>query len=125
MPYELTRSDLDTINDAELAFSTERLLPAWDEIPEDFRRGNLYTQVAESIFFGRTLPHAEMAFKPEFADPGVAQALNRCVRAHLQSWGPKYQHKIAGVGFMIAQCCEMRLLSEDNASEGANGKPAP
>ena len=105
MAYSLSRADLDSVSDVEAAFSTERFLPAWEDVPEDFRRGNLYTKIAEAIFYATSLPKAQMAFMPGFSDPGAAAALNRCVRAHLQSWGPKHEHKIAGVGFMIAQAC--------------------
>ncbi len=112
MAYALTRCELDAITDVEVAFSTERFLPAWEDVPEEFRRGNLYTKVAESIFFSRSLPKAEMRFKQDFSDEGAPAALNRCVRAHLQSWGPKHEHKIAGVGFMIAQACELRPSKE-------------
>lgn len=107
MAYMLARADLDTVTDVEAAFSTERLLPCWDDVPEAFRRGNLYTKVAEAIFYSTPLPDAEMVFKPTFDDSAAPAALNRCVRAHLQSWGPKHEHKIAGVGLMIAQVCEL------------------
>lgn len=99
MPYAVTPEDLASISDAEMAFSTERLLPPWEDIPEEFRRGNLYTKLAEAIFYGRALPDCEIEMKEGF-EP---QELNRAVRAHLQSFGPKHEHKIAGVGFMIAQ----------------------
>lgn len=99
MPYTLTPAALASITDLEAAFSTMRLLPAWEEIPEGFRRGNRYTELAAAIFYGWELPKGGIEMKEGF-DP---QALNRAVRAHLQSFGPKHEHKIAGVGFMIAQ----------------------
>lgn len=99
MTYTLTPTDLASVSDPEAAFSTERLLPAWDDIPEDFRRGNLYSKLAEAIFYGWELPNCQIEMKDGF-EP---QALNRAVRAHLQSFGPKHDHKIAGVGLMIAQ----------------------
>lgn len=110
MAYALARIDLDTITDVEAAFSTDRLLPAWEDVPDSFRRGNLYTKLAEAIFYSTPLPEGEMVFKQTFDDPEAPAALNRCVRAHLQSWGPKHEHKIAGVGFMISQACELRAL---------------
>ena len=88
MAYAIERADLDAITDAEVAFGTERLLPAWDDVPEGFRRGNLYTQLAQAIFFALPLPDAELVFREGFEDPAAAGALNRCVRAHLQSFGP-------------------------------------
>lgn len=99
MPYTVTADELASISDAEMAFSTERLLPVWEDIPVDFRQGNLYTKLAEAIFYGWELPACEIEMKEGF-EP---QSLNRAVRAHLQSFGPKHEHKIAGVGYMIAQ----------------------
>jgi hypothetical protein len=99
MPYAVTPEDMASISDAELAFSTERLLPAWEDISVEFQRGNLYTKLAEAIFFGHGLPDCQIELNEGF-DP---LALNRAVRVHLQSFGPKHEHKIAGVGYMIAQ----------------------
>lgn len=106
MAYTVTPEQMASITDAEMAFSTMRLLPSWDEIPEEFRRGNIYTKLAESIFFGRELPVCEIMMNPGFAP----ESLNRAVRAHLQSWAPKHEHKIAGVGFMIAQAAVLISL---------------
>ena len=99
MSYCVTPESMASITDVEMAFSTDRLLPEIEDVPAEFIAGNVYTKLAESIFYGRPLPDCEMEMKDGF-DP---QALNRAVQAHLQSFGPKHQHKIAGVGFMIAQ----------------------
>lgn len=99
MAYTVTPEQMASISDAEMAFSTTRLLPAWDDIPEEFRRGNLYTKLADAIFTGVKLPECDIEMNAGF----TPEALNRAVRAHLQSWGPKLEHKIAGVGYMIAQ----------------------
>lgn len=99
MAYTLPPADLASVADPEAAFSTERLLPSWEDIPEEFRRGNFYTKLAEAIFYGWELPACEIEMK-EGLEP---QVLNRTVRAHLQSFGPKHEHKIAGDGYMIAQ----------------------
>lgn len=107
MTYRITREDLGSITDLDLAFSTERLLPPWEEIPSEFKRGNVYTELVDALFFGAALPDAEMSFRPGFNDDGAAAALNRSVRAHLQSYGTKHEHKIAGIGYLIAQVCEI------------------
>lgn len=99
MAYSVTLTDLDSVTDLEAAFSTERLLPPFEVIPIDFRNGNIYTKLAEAIFYGTTLPVGEIAMKP-----GVTpEKLSKAVRAHLQSFGPKHEHKIAGVGLLISQ----------------------
>lgn len=105
MTFTLTRSDLDSISDAEVAFSTQRLLPTWDDIPGEFRTGNVYTRLAQAIFFGQSYPAGELVFNQGFEDDGAPAALNRCVRAHLNAFGPRHEHKIAGVGVMISVVC--------------------
>lgn len=103
MAYTVTPEEMASISDPEMAFSTERLLPAWEDIPEEFKTGNLYTQLASALFYGLELPDCQIDMKEGF-DP---KALNRAVRAHLQSCSPKHEHKIAGVGFMIAQAAKL------------------
>ena len=103
MSYQLSPEQIDSITEPEVAFSTERLLPPWEAVPEDFRMGNVYTELATAIFYGTELPKCTIIL-----NEGVeAEKLNKCIRAHLQSWGPKHEHKIAGVGLMIASACTL------------------
>ena len=101
MTYTVTAEQLASITMPEVAFGTERLLPAWEAIPDSFKSGNLYTKLAEAIFYGTPLPKGEM----ELNDGIGPEMLNRAVQAHIASFGPKHEHKIAGVGFMIASAC--------------------
>lgn len=110
MAYILTPADLASVSDLEAAFSTERLLPSWEDIPGEFRRGNLYTELASAIFYGRDLPACEIEMKVSF-EP---QTLNRAVRAHLKSFGPKHEHEIAGVGYMIAQAAVLHRTEKES-----------
>jgi hypothetical protein len=99
MPYTITLDEMISITAPELAFGTVRLLPPWDDIPEDFKRGNRYTELAAAILNDRPLPaDIKIELKKGFAP----EALNRAVRAHLVSCEPRHEHKIAGVGYMIA-----------------------
>ena len=107
MNFTLTPMDAASITDVEMAFSTDRLLPPWDTIPEAYRNGNIYTRLAEAIFDGRPLPNGTLQLNPGF----TPELLNRLVRAHLQSFGPKHEHKIAGVGFMIANAATLHETS--------------
>jgi len=116
MAYKVTREDLSSITDVELAFSTDKLLPAWEEIPQEFKDGNLYTHLAEAIFDGRPLPGLAMEFLPGFEDAEAPAALNKCVRAHLQSFSSKHQHKIAGVGYMMAKVFRLADARTDASS---------
>jgi hypothetical protein len=112
MPYTLTPEQAGSITDVEMAFSTERLLPPWEEIPEEFRTGNRYTCLAEAIFFSRPLPDLDLQVRDGF----TVQHLQRVTHAHLGSFGPKHQHKIAGVGYLLCLMCE---LSEPTDSQAA------
>lgn len=107
MTYQLTPEMINSITDPEWAFSTERLLPAWEDIPEEFKKGNIYTELATALFYGTAMPECGI----ELHEGVEAEKLNRCIRAHLQSWGPKHEHKIAGVGFMIS--CASTLYPHD------------
>lgn len=99
--YGLTQEQLESITDVELAFSTDRLLPSWDDIPQEFKDGNAYTKLVDALFADVPLPEGNIEMKPGF----TPEALNKTVRAHLQSFGPKHEHKIAGVAFMIECAC--------------------
>lgn len=98
MAYALTPTQVASVTDVEIAFSTTRLLPAWEDIPEDFKRGNLYTRIASAVFYGDSLPNADVQLKPGFQREHVSRA----IRAHLRSFSPKHEHKIAGVGYMLS-----------------------
>lgn len=108
--YMLTREMLDTVTDLELAFSTDRLLAPWDAIPDEFKeRSNVYSRLAENIFFDRDLGRGQLSFREGFEDKWAPAALNRCVRAHLHCFGVKHEHKIAGVAYMISLVCEWQV----------------
>lgn len=98
MTYSLTPEMINSITMPEIAFSTARLLPAWDDIPKDFKQGNIYTALAEALLYEWEMPACTIELHA-----GVeAEKLNVCIRAHLASCGPKHEHKIAGVGYMIS-----------------------
>ncbi|RCW65154.1 hypothetical protein [Pseudorhodoferax soli] len=48
MTYPLTRQDLDSISDAEPVFGTDRLLPPWEAIPNEFKVENFYTRLVDA-----------------------------------------------------------------------------
>jgi hypothetical protein len=97
MAYEITLEQIASITDEEVEFGTVRLLPEVVDIPAEFRAGNQYTELVEALFYGREIPQVDINLKPGI----TSQALNRCLSAHLKSWKPKQQHKVAGLGYMI------------------------
>lgn len=101
MTYSLSAEQVSSVTDVELAFGTARLLPAWDEIPKDFKKGNCYTAIAEAILYGRPLPEGDL----ELADDISPADLNKCIRAHLASFDPSHEHKLAGVGYLMSFAC--------------------
>lgn len=108
MAYTLTTEQIGSITDLELAFSTERLLPSWEVIPEDFKNGNDYTKLANAVFNDYVLPDSNI----ELREGVTPEMLNRCIRAHLRSFSPGHSHKIAAVGYMIA-CASTVTLNSD------------
>lgn len=94
--------DLNSVTDVEIAFGTTRLLPEIEQIPIEFMLGNAYTELSERLFTGRPIS-GEIALK----DGVKPDKLNRAVRAHLRSFDPKHEHKIAGVGLLIRQFAEI------------------
>ncbi len=106
MSYELSVEDVNSITKAEFAFSTERLLPNWNDIPDDFKAGNSYTQFVEKLFYGSPLPNCNIELKMNI-EP---ESMKQCILAHLSSFAPKHEHKIAGVGFMLYQMCILSPL---------------
>ena len=98
-PYTITKDDLESITDAEVAFSTTRLLPEWDQIPDEFKtsQGNKYTKLASDIFFGN-----ELTGEIDLNEGIEPELLSRAVRAHLSSFQPKHEHKISGVAYMVS-----------------------
>ena len=106
--YVLTRDDLLSITEGELVFGTMRLLPTMEQIPPEFFIGNIYTAIAQAMFVSNNPPPSVIAFRKGFDNPDAVQPMLRCLTAHLKSWGPKHEHKIAGIGYMISLICDIR-----------------
>lgn len=106
-PYVLKAEDLHQIDHIEMAFGTTKFLPKPDQIPKEFYRGNIYTHIAEARFFGHEVPKGTMKIRPEFYIAGIEGKMNMLMTAHLRSWEPKHEDKIAGVGFMLYTICEI------------------
>jgi hypothetical protein len=107
MTYSISRADLDTITDSELARSTTKLLPQWTDIPAEFRDGNVYTRMAEARLLDYPMPDVSISFLPGFQDDGACKAIDRCLVAHLKAFAPRHEHRIAGVGYMLSKICRI------------------
>ena len=91
-----------SITDLDMAFGTEAFLPPMDAIPQKFFQKNLYLDLANSLFFGSPQPNHNIVFKPGFDSKEGMEAAVKAIRAHLSSWGPKHEHKMAGVTYMMS-----------------------
>lgn len=99
-PWSLTQEQLDSITDHEVRTGTARLLPPVAEIPKEFWAGNVYTRIVESLYIGEQPAHSEVEWLPGFNGP---EAITRMCFSHIREIGPEYDHKIAGVGYMISK----------------------
>lgn len=109
--YNITPSDLLLITEQDVVFSTTRFLPTVEQIPREFRLGpesNAYVAYANALFASKPLPPFTLRMKEGY-DPALFE---RCVMAHLGSWAPKHQHKLAGVGLMISCMATLVDLEE-------------
>lgn len=105
MSYSITPELAASINDVELAFSTTRLLPALEDIPEEFKSAsNPYYSLARTLFYEDPLPEVEIELKDGYSP----EVLNKCVRAHLRSHGPEHEHKLSGVAFMMSHMASLQ-----------------
>ena len=106
---KLKRESLNTITDAEIAFGTTKLLQPFEAVPDELIRGNDYTRLLEHLFSGRPVPEGEVVFREGFDDTKAPELLNRVVTDHIRSFEPKHEYKIAGLGYLVSQACEVRL----------------
>lgn len=74
-------------------------MPAWEEIPEEFREGdNEWEKIVHAWFF-HGLPE-NVEFYPR---KGVdAEKAYRVISATLHSFAPSHQHKVAAVAYMLS-----------------------
>lgn len=111
MTYEVTADDVKSTTDVEMAFATTRLLPSYELVPKEFKKGNLYTKTVSAIFFGTELPKANLYLNLDV----TPEELNKCITAHLKSFEPKHEHKIAGVGYLLSKIATLE-------TDGTTGK---
>ena len=94
-----------------------KLLPKWDEIPEEFKHqsGNKWVQFQTDWFFSGLKNSDGLVPKPGI-DKVLAMAhLSACQR----SYQPKHEHKIAGVAYLASLWFEDTSTWERAPKEGA------
>lgn len=103
----------------DVTFGQGNYLPNYEELPEEYQgRRALGCQIASTIFYAgweevttkyakELGPEIDLKGPPsdhefeedELRDP--IERFQRCISAHLKSFEPKHEHKIAGVGYLI------------------------
>jgi hypothetical protein len=79
----------------------DKILPAWEEIPEDFRNergeGKKWTEKVDDLFFNG------VELKVVVMKPGVdRKTAMRHLQCVLHSFEPKHEHKTAGVAYLMS-----------------------
>lgn len=88
----------------DLAFGGDmsKLLPAWKDIPDEFKRhyGNKFVSIIENWFFSGLGANYGKLMPKEGIDKSEALAH---IKAVLGSFEPKHEHKTAGCAYLLSQ----------------------
>lgn len=110
--YSITPAQAASITRLEMAFGTTKLLPPVEAIPASFLcstgEAKPYLDLVNALFYGLTLPAGEIELK----DGLSAETLRECVLAHLRSFEPKHEHKMAGVAYMLSLLATLKPVAE-------------
>lgn len=106
-PWSITQEDLDSITQHETIVGISRLFPPVAEIPKEFWAGNVYTKIAEALYIGEVPEEVQIEWLPGFDNP---ESLAHMCKSHIRAFGPQYEEKIAGLGYMIAQVIRVTPL---------------
>lgn len=92
--------EIQPVDDVDLAFGgkMEKLLPAYDVIPKEFKDGHTKWNKFFGDWFYQGLP--EMNVTPKDGVDKV-KAL-RHLKAIMGAWQPKHEHKEAGVAYLMS-----------------------
>lgn len=100
MTPNTTLTDLDAVFPADVI----RLMPAWEDIPEAFKKWTgPWVELAEK-WFSQGLSNVALAAKPGIEHAAALRHLSTIMR----SFQPKHEHKIAAVAYLMSQWFEER-----------------
>lgn len=93
-------------------------LPAWDDIPEEFRKrwhqGNAYCDFISQWFYSGLGPEDLARLTPrEGVDRTKALA---AVKAIIGSFEPQHEHKTAGAGYLLSEWFELAPAAKSSAA---------
>lgn len=81
---------------------TSKYLPGLKEIPKEFWQGNIYTRVIEAWYVGEKGPPAAYVIHTGF-NISDAKVTKKFLMAHLTDFESLYEHRIAGVAYMLSK----------------------
>lgn len=98
--WTITPAQVHSITRMDVIKGTDRFLPPKEAIPKDFWGSNEYTKVAEALYVKEAPAPANVVLNTEFTDP---KAIAHVCYAHLNDFEATYEHRIAGVAFMLSK----------------------
>ena len=110
---------VDQVTQAFPAVVIGALLPKMQSIPDEFVKGNRWTQFAERVVLHGWDGTDPVLLKREGVDPETAWTH---VTTVMRSYEPKVEHKIAGMGYLLSLWFKDVLPASQLASaDDANG----
>ncbi len=92
----------DKLTRLDMAFpaSVRGMMPAWDDIPDDYKRGRKPSCRVVTRWFFSGLPKGTDFVPRDGVDAGKALVHLKCI---LGSFEPKHEHKEAAVAYLLDQ----------------------
>ena len=114
--YELTVEQVKSLKKIEEVWGARKFFPDLHLIPEDFLKGNRYTELVEAILYSRPMPGGQIVL----VDGLEPEELNRFTHAYLACAEHRVEDKIAGVGFMLSKL--MAFVGGDDVAGSERAK---
>ena len=111
----LTQELIESITQLEYLRGTDRFLPKPEDIPLEhwgwFKgvTNNIYFRIAEAMYVGEPPPSGKVVINTGFTGKGMKQFL----MAHLVYMEPEYQHRVAGVAYMMTQIVTVTEVKDE------------
>lgn len=110
----LTQADIESITDEEYVRGTARFLPKEEDIPLEYWgwfkgvERNIYFRIAEEMYTGDPVPAGEVSINPGFTGKG----LQRFLVAHMKNIHAEYQHRMAGMAYLMSRVVTITPLEK-------------
>jgi hypothetical protein len=93
--------EIKNVSGIDLCFGGDmkKLLPAWKDIPDEFKDGNSKWNKVVSDWFFRGLKNVKWTPKPGINSSKAVAHIN----AIMSSFEPKHEHKEAGCAYLLSE----------------------